>query len=205
MAPRVSAKTLPARQETNIPIIEWETLRGLYNAFPPATSAENEVRDIIEFWVVGKVTAVFLQANAFSHSIVVDIPSADIDKIKAIARSAPRHNDANYRWPFNGTVAKFSTKDDLQESFQDVWDGRDIDDLSDIDRRLGLGIDDVEEGDQVMIEYTIAPYSGRKGKGTDVGFDPGCTLKLLSIGVLDKQRKGLNFESPRKRRRVARS
>jgi hypothetical protein len=77
-----------------------------------------------------------------------------------------------------------------------------VDDVTDVEQRIRLGIDGVEEGDQVLVEYTISPYSTRKAKGNDIGFDPSCSLKLLSIGLWDKQRKGLNFESPCKRRRV---
>ena len=158
MAPRVPTKSTPSRQQSQIPAIEWESLRGLHNAFPPASGAENEVREVIEFSVVGKVQNVFLQANAFSHSVVLDIPVNDVELIKAIARSEPHHDEANYRWPFDGTVTKFSTKDDLSEEFKCVWDGRNVDDLSDVEKRNPLRISDIEEGDSVMVEYTITPY-----------------------------------------------
>jgi hypothetical protein len=186
MAPRAPTKATLSRQQSHIPPIEWQTLKGLHNAFPPSTGAENEVRDVMEFSVVGKVANAFLQAHAFTHTLVLDIAAVEIETIKTIARSAPRHNEANYRWPFDGTVTKFTTKDDLSNAFQNVWDGRNVVDISDIEQRHPLGIDDVEEGDEVMVEYTITPYSGRKPKGTDPGFEAGCSLKLLSVGVLEK-------------------
>src|SRR5436305_1781210 len=35
----------------------------------------------------------------------------DIDNIKTIVRTAPNHVESEYRWPFDGTTAKFISKD----------------------------------------------------------------------------------------------
>ena len=35
-----------------------------------------------------------------------------------------------------------------------------------------------------MVEYVVTCYSGRKSSPDNVGFLPGCSLKLLSIGLL---------------------
>ena len=42
----------------------------------------------------------------------------------------------------------------------------------------------IEPGCVVMVEYVVTCYSGRKSSPGNVGFLPGCSLKLLSIGLL---------------------
>jgi len=53
----------------------------------------------------------YLQADAKSHTIKVQLKSSDIDHIKSIIRTAPHHVEAAYQWPFEGIIAKFTSKD----------------------------------------------------------------------------------------------
>src|SRR5947207_10778573 len=127
----------------------------------------------------------------------VDIGVNEIERIKAFVRTIPGFIEVDYRWPFEGSEAKFISKEDLEEECREAWDGRNID-VHDIDSRVPLSINDIEEGAKVFVEYTIVSYFGRKAKNGEEGFNPGCTMKLLSVGLLGQQERGLDFESPRK-------
>jgi hypothetical protein len=77
-------------------------------------------------------------------------------------------------------------------------DWMDIDDIADADVD-----DDVMEGVKVSIEYSPVPYGGKKSRGNDDGFPPGCTFKLYSITVLGMtDRPMLDVSSPSKRRKL---
>ena len=54
----------------------------------------------------------------------------------------------------------------------------------------------------MLVEYTPVSYPGKHAKEGEPGFDPGCTLQLLSVGLLGSRRQRLNFESPRKKWRI---
>ena len=130
----------------------------------------------------------YLRADAKSHTIKVQLKSSDIDHIKSIIRTAPRHVEAAYRWPFEGPIAKFTSKDIkeyLARDFQPILDGRGKN-LKEYTGNLGdLTINDVMKGTRVSIEYMLVPYGGKKPKENDEGFVLGCALKLYSITVLE--------------------
>ena len=68
----------------------------------------------------------------------------------------------------------------------------------------------VKRGAIVWVEYTIVPYMGKKPTKDDDGkFDPGCSLRLLSIGMLngavDDDDSRYDFGSLKKRKRTASS
>jgi hypothetical protein len=184
-------------------VVQWVSNKGRYHAFDPRPSdaTDNDTQDVIEFEVVGTLTRAFLQASAKSHTISVDIGHCEIDGIKSIVRTVPNFQERGYRWPFEGTDAKFTSKDNLEDAYDEIWDGRDID-IHDIDSRTPLTIDDLEEGSKVFVEYTISPYSAKKTRPNVEGFEAGTTLRLLSVGLLERPDRRLNFESPRKRRRM---
>ena len=161
----------------------------------------------MEFEVLGTVTDTFLNAGAFSHTITVNISKEEIAKVKSRVETLPDFEGTGYRWPFEGTRAKFTSRDDLTEEFHFVWDGQAID-PHDVDQCQCIPASTIQNGRQVMIEYTVVPYVGKKTKEGDQGFLPGCSLKLLSIGLLGNKetdvdvKEGYNFESPRKKRRM---
>jgi hypothetical protein len=102
----------------------------------------------------------------------------------------------------NGNVLKFSAKgSDTTKPFTDLWNA-DIGDVGNVDRRRPIEHSDIERGSKVLVEYTPVSYPGRRAKEGDPGFDHGCTLQLLSVGLLGSRRHRLNFESPKKKRRI---
>jgi hypothetical protein len=62
----------------------------------------------------------------------VQLSTADIINIKQIVRTAPGHvEEADFRWPFEGNIAKFSSKDvkaNLAHDFQPILDGTHLED-----------------------------------------------------------------------------
>ena len=121
-------------------------------------------------------------------TIQVQLDSSDIDHIKSIVRTAPRHVEAEYHWPFNANVAKFTSKDSkdkLTRDFEPILDGRGIENLKNYTENLGdLTVDDVMKGAKVSIEYSSVPYGDKKSRGNDDDFPPECTFKLYSITIL---------------------
>src|SRR5947207_13524014 len=93
----------------------------------------------------------------------VDIGVNEIERIKAFVRMIPGFIEVDYRWSFEGSEAKFISKENLEEEFRETWDGRNID-VHDIDNRVPFSINDIEEGATVYVEYTIISYFDRKAK-----------------------------------------
>ena len=137
----------------------------------------------MEFEAIRTLTRAFLQAGTKSHTIIVNIGRSEIDRIKSIIHSVPNFQERGYRWPFDGIDAKFTSKENLDEPYEDVWDARHID-VHDIDARLPLTADDLEEGCKLFVEYTISPYFAKKPKPNVESFNVGATLQLLSVGLL---------------------
>ena len=155
---------------------------------------------MVEFNVTGTVVNTFLTPKSKSHTITIDLKQNYIAAIKTLIKTSPEFDDTkSYRWPFIGKHAKFTSKDDIGNDYQCIWDGRGIDDLNDPDNRQKISADMINEGCKVMIEYSVVPYLGRDSKVGD-SFLPGYTLKLLSIDLLKDQNGKYNFESPRKKR-----
>ena len=106
------------------------------------------------------------------------------ENIKCIVRTAPCHIEAGYRWPFQGTVAKFTSKDSkdkLTRDFEPILDERAIESLKSYTGNLeDLTIDNVVEGAKVSIKYSPVPYDGKKLMGNDEGFPPA--LFYYNIG-----------------------
>jgi len=82
----------------------------------------------------------------------------------------PNQDDSHYRWPFDGKVAEFTSKDSkekLASDFEPVLDGRGLD-LPNFDGSLeNLEIRNIVEGARVSVEY----IPNKK----DDGFGPSCT------------------------------
>jgi len=203
--PSSSITEFPTRPGPSpLPNIDWISNKGRYYAFKPKLPDANDddTQDILEFEATGTLTRAFLQAGAKSHTIIANIGRSEIDRIKSIIRSVPNFQERGYRWPFDGMDAKFTSKENLEDPYEDIWDARHIN-LHDIDARLPLSADDLEEGCKVFVEYTISPYSGKKATPNVEGFNAGATLQLLSVGLLGRSDRRFDFESPRKKRRMA--
>jgi hypothetical protein len=114
--------------------------------------------------------------------------------------SGPSYDLHTYHWPFDGNLAKFSTKDNLTSDYQHVWDGRNLDDLYDIDSQKPLGVTDIIDGSKVFIEHGVVGYAGKKASEKSDAYSAVCSLKLLPIGVLEDSPTG--GPSPFKKRRM---
>ena len=182
--------------------LEWVRNRGRYFLFPISDDDNgDEEKDMVEFSVVGTVVDTFFDSKAKSHMITVNITRAEMEAIKTLVRSSPDFVDHHYRWPFVGTNAKFRSRDDIGTDFQSAWDGRRILDVKDPDQRKRIPASYIKESSKVYVEYSVVPYVGKEGKDGEEGFPPGCTLKLLSVGLLEDDVARFNFETPRKKRR----
>jgi len=182
--------------------IDWQAKKGTFYPFPFGDSDDSDDLDVLEFSVIGVVTEIFLYEGALSHTISLEVDGDDVAAIKGMVEKIPGFNDNGYRWPMNGNVVKFSAKgSDTTKPFADLWNA-DIGDVRNVDRRRAIEHSDIERGKKVLVEYTPVSYPGRRAKDGDRGFDPGCTLQLLSVGLLGSRRQRLNFESPRKKRRI---
>ena len=182
--------------------INWQAKKGTFYPVLVSDSDDSDGLDVFEFSVIGVVMEIFLYEGALSHTISLEVDGDDVAGIKGMVEKVPGFNDDGYRWPMNGNVLKFSAKgSDMTKPFADIWNA-DIGDVGNIDRRRPIEHSDIEHGAKVLVEYTPVSYPGKRAKEEDPGFDPGCTLQLLSVGLLGSRRRRLNFESPRKKRRI---
>lgn len=182
--------------------IDWQAKKGTFYPFPVGDSDDSDDLDVLEFSVIGVVREIFLYEGALSHTISIEVEDDDVTAIKGMVEKIPGFNENGYRWPVNGNVLKFSAKgSDTTRPFAALWNA-DIGDVGNVDRRRPIEHSEIERGSKVLVEYTPVSYPGRRAKEEDPGFDPGCTLQLLSVGLLGAKRQRLNFESPRKKRRI---
>lgn len=181
--------------------ILWRKRGSRYNAFGPPDA--DGKRSVLELTLKGTVLNSYLRAGALSHTVSIEVSQPDLERLKAFIKKAPEFDLKSYRWPIDGRVVKFTTRQELASEFKYVWNGVGID-LDDIDQRKKISAGEVKDGRVVLVEYTPVPYAGREATDESDGFEPGCSLQLLSIGVLeDDGSSGFDFDSPRKKRRMA--
>jgi len=210
MAPRrnrsstaTASVSAPTPEASPPPSIEWVPNKGRFHAFHTSIDAgDYDIQEILEFETTGVLTRAFLKADAKSHTVYVSLAPSEIERIKTIVRSVPNFREPGYRWPLEDGNAKFTSKDNLEAPYGKIWDARNID-IHGIQSRTPLTIDDMEQGCRVFIEYTISPYSAKRARPSVEGFEAGTTLQLLSIGLLERPDKKLDFQSRKKRRRMA--
>jgi hypothetical protein len=94
--------------------IQWVDSKGLRYPFPISNdgSSDDEL-EVLEYEAAGTVVKNFLHAGAKAHTIAVTIPQSEIEFIKNIVKTCPEYNDNHFTWPFEGTTAKFTSKDNL--------------------------------------------------------------------------------------------
>jgi hypothetical protein len=174
-------------------------------------------KGVMEFNLKGVVSEVYLRAGAFSHSIMVKVDDDNLRDIKDVVLEAPNCKDTEeYHWPITANVVKFTSKEKLASAFENVWKIDNEKLVRNEDLRKPISIEQITKGSRVYIEYTPVSYNGRSSrsvKTTDAeglsdkteGYKPGCTLRLYSIGLLEKQEDVgdlYDFESARKKRRM---
>jgi len=158
----------------------------------PSDATDDDRQEVIEFEVVGTLTRAFLRRSVQISGRQHQIFHSDSSQFQ----------ERGYCWPSEGTDAKFTSKDNWEEAYEEIWDIHDID-LHEMDSRAPLTVDDSEEGSKIFVEYTISPYSARKSRPNVERFEAGTTLQLLSVRLLERSDRKLDFESPRKKRRMA--
>jgi hypothetical protein len=181
--------------------IQWIANKNSYYPFSEATGS-----DIVEFRTHGTVIDAFLMGgpDSYSHSVSVDLGDCDIDAIRSYVYKAPNYNPHTFGWPVDVNAVKFVSKEEVRKPFADVWEISDEKLIRNEPSRSPISCERVKKGTPVWIEYTIVAYNGKEAtKENPKKFDPGVTLRLLSIGMLsgaggDDSR--YNFGSLKKRR-----
>ena len=90
-----------------------------------------------------------------------------------------------------GEVWKFNARGATGKEFDGVWDARGNRDV-DINHRYVLPASEICEGTKVLVEAQIFTWEVQR-----VG-SRGGSLKLLSIGLLEKANAGFSFSTPRR-------
>ena len=198
----VDARTRELSEVTVTSTPTWKRKGNIFYAFSTAQD-ENNKRNVIELNMQDVVVKSFLRAGALSHTVVIDTNKKDIEELKSLIKTVPGFNEQHYRWPLDGNKVKFTSKRDLDSEFKFVWNGVAVN-WSNVEERRKLAAEEVKDGATVVIEYTPLSYLGRTGTDEVDGFESGCSLQLLSIGVLSEgDSDEFDFDSPRKRKRMA--
>jgi hypothetical protein len=183
--------------------MSWQRTKTTFFPFHSDGAEEGEM---IESAVTGTVVDAFLSSRVMSHTVALNVDEKFIDGVKKFVQTAPNFEGHSFRWPFESAVAKFTEKEFISKDFLVVWDGRGFKgaELTDVERRIPISADVIEPGSVVMVEYVVTCYSGRKSSSDNAGFLPGCSLKLLSIGLLGGgDGNTLKIHAARKKRRMA--
>jgi hypothetical protein len=215
MSPRGSSKSSSTVQAATPPVVPdppsstkvyWILRRTKFHGFEKSPDAvkDGEVQEVKEYTGEGEVRKAFLRGGYDSYTLDIVMGDSDIEQIKTIGATVPGFDPAVWRLPVTGKVVRFSykpPKEDADNDFENVWDGRKID-VHDIGARVGLEIKEIEEGATVLVEYSITPYLGRKGTAKNTAYQPGVTLDLLSIGLLKEPDSRFDLGSPKKKKRM---
>jgi hypothetical protein len=158
---------------------------------------------IMEFNVTGMVMKSFLRDGGdYGHSLILKLDDDVLANVRAIISISPRFEaTSSYHSPLkNDNTVTFINKENKAGIFEFIWDGRDIHNLDNIDLRYSISHTMIRHGSKVYVEYTVEAWSyEKKGKErTD-----GCRLTLLSIGLLESPHSNCDFDSARKKRRMA--
>jgi len=183
--------------------VSWQRGKAIFYPFHPDGAEQG---DMIESVVMGTVVDAFLSKRVMSHTLSINVDESFIERVKKFVQTAPSFKEQGFHWPFESGVAKFTEKEFVNNDFPIVWDGRRLKEaeLTDVERRVPISADVIEPGCVVMVEYVVTCYSGRKSSPDNVGFQPGCSLKLLSIGLLaEGAGDSLKINAARKKRRMA--
>src|SRR5436305_12643285 len=91
-----------------------------------------EIKKLKCFEVEKIVIDYYLRKKVHAHIIQIQLDSFDIDHIKSIVHTTSHHIEAEYRWTFNGNIAKFTfkdPKDKLTRDFESILNERGIENL----------------------------------------------------------------------------
>jgi hypothetical protein len=198
--------------------IDWKLVDNAHIPFPSAIANSDEERDVSEFTVTGTVVKSYLRTGQYGHSLQIEISPADRRRLESYIQTVPNFDKyrPSFKWPWhqdskNPTkiTAKFVSKENSDEEFKVVWDGRDVQNLGNVDARAPISYTNIRTGNLVHVEFTLSVWEYKEPEVTDESGHKkatvkyGCTFKLLSIGLLRDGYVGYNINSPTKKRRMA--
>jgi hypothetical protein len=106
---------------------------------------------------------------------------AQLDRAKEVIRGPPGYQEDGFRWPIEAGEVTFSSKDNFSLPFQNVFDGRTVDNL---DEQEALPADQIGEHDVVEIAYMPVLFPGKNSTKTDTEeYRGGVTFQLQSIVI----------------------
>jgi hypothetical protein len=224
--PRINIPSVNRDQTTGIVAptdIEWKLIDNAHIPFPQAIPEVDIERDVSEFAVTGTVVKSFLRDGQYGHTLQIEIGQVDRRRLQSCIQTVPNFDNhgSSFKWPWyqDGkpsakVTAKFVSKDNVDEPFKVVWDGRNLSNLADIDARQPISYTNVRIGNLVHVEFTLIVWEYKEPETTEENgakknpssvksVKYGCSFKLLSIGLLNDGYVGYNIDSPTKKRRMA--
>ena len=126
-----------------------------------------------------RVVKSFLNGGKFGHTLKIECNANEVQKVKDFISTDPKAKEAGFKWPISENVLTVTNKKEGESEFKWIWDGR------------GIEISDIAQRKRVSVEFTATCYTAKNNYG--------CSLKLLSVGLLDDGTAGYNFESPSKK------
>jgi hypothetical protein len=187
--------------------IEWmESDHGIHQPFPVLDADHDEVlepRSVMEFNATGFVVKGFLKDGGdYGHSLTLKLEDDVLTRVKAIISTSPRFQvTPSYHSPFkDDNTVTFANREKKAGAFEFIWDGRSIHDFDDVDLRHPISHTTIRNGSKVYVEYTAEAWSYEKKGKERVD---RCRLTLLSIGLLESPHSNCDFDSARKKRRMA--
>lgn len=198
MSHRSSKTTITIGKEHSIvakqPAIEWKEQNGFRYPFPSsAEKNEGNEREVMELHTRGKVIKSFLYGGKFGHTLKIECAASEIRRVRDFIGTDAKAKEEGFKWPISENTLTITNKKEGESEFKWIWDGRNIE-ISDIAQRKRASADQIQKDAEVYVEFTATGYSAKNNHG--------CSLKLLSVGLLDDGTKGYNFESPSKKRRM---
>jgi len=191
--------------------LEWIKQRGIHHAFPvllPEEKRGEEIRTKFELTTQGSVSKRFLGKAKYKHSVNLKVDEKELKRIQDIFKTSPDFKEVGFKYPIIGgnelrLVAPKDAVANDEGEFDAVWDARGVWKpglaLPDVDEREALPVTMIEEEAKIVVELTLGTWKWERGANM------GGRLELLSIGLLEEANIGLDFGSPRKKRKTTTS
>jgi len=197
--------------EEEIPKLEWIKQLGVHHVFlalHPEEKKGEEKRTKFELTTRGCVSKRFLGKAKYKHSVNLKVDEKEIKRIEAIFKTSPDFKEDGFKYPIIGKnelrlVAPKDAVTNDDGEFDAVWDAQSVSKggmpLPDVDEREPLPVTMIEEEAKIVVELTVGTWKWERGT------NKGGRLDLLSIGLLEEANIGVDFGSPRKKRKTTKS
>jgi hypothetical protein len=136
------------------------------------------------------------------------VPEKEIKKIKNVFETSPDFKEVGFKYPVTeGDELRLVAPKDVVANdngeFDAVWDARGVwksgEALPDVEERELLPVTMIEEEGNVVVELAVATWKWERGSNM------GGRLDLLSIGLVQEANVGIDFASPKKKRKTSTS